>query len=57
MKYIITMRNPKNGKLEEYVTKADNRDDLQFGLDFWASEAGYTILSVKEERRKVCISV
>lgn len=48
MKYIITMRNPKSGKIEAYETESDNLSDLQLSLDFWENDAGYTILSVNE---------
>ena len=48
MKYLIKMRNPKSGKVEAYSTEAENRTDLQIGLDFWASDAGYAILTVEE---------
>lgn len=48
MKYLVKMRNPKTGKVEAYSTEAENRADLQIGLDFWKCDAGYAILSVEE---------
>lgn len=50
MTYIVIMRNPKSGKIEAYETKAENREDLQKGLDFWEQEAGYTIISAEERK-------
>ncbi len=49
MKYIVKMRNPKNGKIEAYETEAADRKDLQPGLDFWEDNAGYEIISVEEK--------
>ena len=50
MKYLVTMRNPKSGKLEAYKTEANNQTELQLGLDFWQDAAGYEIISCKEIR-------
>ena len=49
MKYTIKMRNPKSGKVEVYTTEAADREDLQLGLNFWESDAGYEILEVTDE--------
>jgi len=50
MKYLVKMRNPKSGKMEAYETEAKDREDLQLGLDFWEQAAGYTIVSVEEDK-------
>lgn len=54
MKYIVKMRNPKSGKIEVYTTETENREILQWSLDFWEQDAGYTIVSVEEAAECVC---
>ncbi len=48
MDYIVKMRNPISGVVTAFKTSAEDRIDLQLGLDFWEHDAGFEIVEIKE---------
>ena len=46
-KYIIKMRNPRNGKVETYSTATDNLEAIDHALDFFR-EQGFEVQSCEK---------
>ena len=46
-KYIVEMRNPRNGRVERYTTATDNQDAIDHALSFF-TEQGFEVLSCEK---------